>query len=38
MNSVYRNNRECYCEGDRQKVAEMGNDIAQRYENFCDSN
>ena len=38
MNSVYRNNRECYCEGDRQKVAEMGDDIAQRYANFCDSN
>ena len=38
MNSVYRNNRECYCEGDRQKVAEMGDDIAQRYENFCAAN
>ena len=38
MNSVYRNNRDCYCEGDRKKVAEMGNDIAQRYDNFCDSN
>ena len=38
INSVYRNNRECYCEGDRQKVAEMGNDIAQRYDNFCNSN
>ena len=38
MNSVYRNNRECYCEGDRQKVAEMGNDFVQRYDNFCNSN
>ena len=38
MNSVYRNNRECYCEGDREKVAEMGDDIAQRYENFCARN
>ena len=38
MNSVYRNNRECYCEGDRKRVAELGDDIAQRYENFCASN
>ena len=38
MNSVYRNNRECYCEGDPQKVAEMGDDIAQRYEDFCTVN
>ena len=38
MNTIYRNNRDCYCEGDRQKVVEMGEEMAQRYDDFCATN